>query len=351
MATVFRPCYCTREEVRRASEFKYAAYANERIDRAILSAADAVEGLTQRRFYPEDRTVKKDWPNFQYAYPWRVWLDKDELAAQPTQVVTGSLNPVPTVIPSTDYIAHPINTGPPFRSIELRRDKSSSFGAGSSPQLDIGITGTFGYWTKTRIAGALAADMTTTTQTTASISNSALVGVGDILICGTERMIVQDAQFVNTAAAFSGLSSASAADKIVSVVDGTQFGVGEVLLVDSEWVLIEAITGNNLIVRRAWDASVLAVHTSGTLWARRLLTVLRGQLGTISATHTTGAVLSVSEVPGLIRELAIAEAEVFLAQETGGYGEATPKAGPGLPDIRQTVINSVYTRKARVFTV
>jgi hypothetical protein len=353
--------------VRRALDVKLASYANEQVDRAIMSAAETVEGLTQRRFYPEDATRKWDWPNFQFAYPWRLWLGQYELAAPATSIVSGTFLPVPVVIPINAVIFHPVNEGPPFTRIELRRDLNNTFGGGQTPQLDIGITGTFGYWTKTRAAGTVAVNMLVG-DSNVTVSDGVSVGVGDVLIAGTERMLVIDANFVDTTVAFSGLSSASASDNVVMVADGTKFTNGEVLLVDAEWMLILQIQGNTLIVKRAWDASILAAHSGGTIWARRSLSVLRGQLGTVAAAHNQGVALAVSEIPGLIRQLAIAEAEVWLTQEPGAYGGASAPqkivsvnrggfavseqiAGAGLLDLRQRVGESRFVRKVRKFAI
>jgi len=353
--------------VRRALDVKLGAYTNEQVDRAICSAADVVEGLTARKFYPEDRTAKFDWPNFTLAYPWRIWLNADELAAPATSVVTGTFLPVPVPIPINAIIFQPVNSGPPYTSIELRRDLNNAFGGGQTPQLDVGITGTFGYWNKTRASGTLAANMLIG-DTTVTVSDGVSVGVGDVLIAGVERMIVTDSAFIDTTIVFSGLSSASAQDNVVMVTDGTKFVAGEVLQVDTEWLLVLQIMGNTMIVRRAWDGSILAGHTGGTLWARRVLSVLRGQLGTAAVGHTNGIPLFVSEVPGLIRQIAVAEAEVWITQEPGAYGGASAPqkivsvnrggfavseqiAGAGLLDLRQRVSESRFTRKVRKYAI
>lgn len=370
MALITRPCYCTREQVRRALDVTRAVYNNDQIDGAILSAADKVDKRCARRFYPVDATYKFDWPNYQYAYPWRLWLDHYEMAAQPTQVVTGTFLPTPVVIPINAVIMQPVNQGPPFTSLELRRDLSNAFGANTTPQLDIGITGTFGYWMQTRAAGQTAATVNTG-DLTVQVTNSALVGPGDVLIAGSERMIVTDSQFVTTGAVFlTGITTASASDNLGTVANGALFAPGEVLLLDSEIMLIENVLGNNIMVKRAWDGTVLSAHSGGTLYATRLLSVLRGQLGTTAATYASGTALSVNDVPGLIRQLAIAEAEVQVASEPGAYlqavgglgagsglgittgssgrnqaREAAP--GTGLPFIQNEVDNSQYCRKAR----
>lgn len=368
MAVIYRPCYCTREQVRRALDIRQASYNSDQIDRAIQSAAETIEEQCQRKFFPKDGTRFFDWPNYQYAYPWRLWLDQNELAAQPTLVTTGSLLPTPVVIPSSGYIMQPINDGPPFTSIELRRDTNSAFGYNTTPQLDIAITGTFGYWTKTRAAGSLTASMGSG-DLTVHLADGVSAGVGDILIADTERMIISDMQYIDTTITYSGLSSASAKDNIVTVPSG-QFVPGEVILVDSEWLLVEAVYGTTLVVKRAWGGSVLNAHTGGTIWAQRLASVLRGQLGTVAAAHSNSAPLSVSEVPGLIRQLSVAEAINWMILEPGGYSQVSGGLGSssglgvtmgqtgrrqvsegipgiGLPTLRVQVAQSRYSRKAR----
>jgi len=355
MAVIYRPCYANRDEVRRATEIKLAAYDNDRIDRALIAATEAAEGLTQRRFYPNDTTKWFDWPNFQYTYPWKLYLDQNELAAQPISLTTGSLNPVPVVIPSADYILQPINEGPPWTWIELRRDLSVSFGYNSTPQNDIAITGTFGYWMNSHQAGTVATTCQAT-DTTINVTDSSHVGVGDVLICGGERMIIIDDMFTDTTIGYSGLSQAKSNDRQVQVEDGTQFHYGEVLLADMEWIQVQAIYGDTLVVKRGWEGSVLAEHSGGTLWAKRQFSVLRGQLGTTAALHVAGATLTASEVPALVREYTVAYATVWLVQEHGAYGGSSgpsqgstnsPPAGAGLPDVEYRLANSRFTRKAR----
>jgi hypothetical protein len=213
-----------------------------------------------------------------------------------------------------------------------------------------------------RPAGQLAAQAGSG-DSTITVTDSSRIGVGDVVICESERMLVTDYSWVNTGVAFTGLSTAKASDKMAGVPDGTQFHAGEVLLVDIEWMLIEAVLGNNLVVKRAWEGSLLSEHSPGTLWARRVLSVLRGAVGTTTAAHTSSSALAVAEVPGLIRQLSVAEALVELTQETGGYGGASSSSGagsgggnqspsgPGLPDLREQVCCSRYTRHARIRAV
>jgi hypothetical protein len=313
-----RPCYATREEVTRALDVRAAAYNNPQVDRQIEMASDSVEDTCKRIFYPQYQTRYFDWPNFQYSYPWVLWLDQHEMADQPTLFVTGALLPSPVVIPVGNYIMRPINDGPPYTWVELRRDQNSSFGYNSTPQLDIALTGPFGYWTKTKSAGSLAVAMTDTTSTTCTVTEGDTPGVGDVMVVDTERMIVQDKQPISTGVTFNAFTTSSAADNQWTFPSGTWYA-GEVIQCDFERMRILQVVGSTMTVKRAWDGTVLTSHTSGTVYADRQLTVTRGACGTTAATHLINAPVSVGAYPGLVKQLAIAEAIIGLTQEPNAY--------------------------------
>lgn len=355
---VTTPCYCTREQVKRALDVKETARSNTQIDRVIQSVARDIEGQLHRVFYPTDATRYFDWPNFQYAYPWRLWLDQWELAAIPTSVTSGGIT-----IPLTACNFEPVNSGPPYTYLELRRDLSYSFGVGPTPQRDIAITGTYGHSAQTDPAGTLAAAVSSTTTTTATVSDGSLVGVGDLLIVDTERMLVSNRASTDTGqTVLSGLATAAPNDNALTVTDGTQLHVDEELQVNSERLLILDITGNTATVQRAWDGTVAATHAVGAkVFAFRTLTVLRGQLGTTAATHTNAAAASVHRVPSLVNALAVAQAEDQLLQEISGYArtvktqasngrKSTAAGAEAISDLRDRVI-ARYGRKARQRTV
>lgn len=325
LTTVIRPCYVTREEVKRALDVKASAYSYQQIDRKLNSASDTVDGLCQRHFYPVDATYTFDWPNYQYAYPWVLWLDQHELAAQPTLVESGFYLSQPVRFPAGSYICQPVNDGPPFTSIELRRDMTVSFGNNTTPQNDIGITGSFGYWLQTIPVGTIVSAITSA-QTSVQTSAGPLAGadVGDVLFVDGERMLVTDCNFVSTGITpVSGCVTEQKSDATLVVPDGTQFSKGEILLYDSECLLVQNIIGNNILVKRAYDGTSLSTHGSSILSANRLLTVNRGQLGTPATAHNQGAVASVNEVPGLAKEVAIATAVIGMTNEPAAYSVQT----------------------------
>ncbi len=346
--------YATREEVKSASDFKEVARNNAQVDRAIENSSRSVEQLCNRVFYPTDATRTFDWPNFRRTWPWKLYLDANELAAPATAILSGSVN-----IPIANVNFEPNNYGPPYTRIELRRDKSSTFGNSSTPQRDVAITGTFGYWTKTSPCGTLGAAVVSTSAATIQVSNGASpgsgIGVGDILLIDAERFLVTEKSMVTTGQTQQGggVGTAVKSDQTLAVTDGTQFTVGEVLLLNSERMLIVDIAGNNLTVIRAWDGTTLATHSGATIFAARLCTVTRGDLGSTAATHSNSAPISKYAIPGTVRSLAIAEAINTIEQETSAYARTVGSGdnvrnagGGGLADIRAVCYADVG-RKAR----
>jgi hypothetical protein len=277
----------------------------------------------------------------------------------------------------------PVNRKPgwPFTYIELDRSTVAAWGAGPTPQLSIAVTGTWGFTADLDAAGTLAAAVATTTATTITVTDSSQMGVGDLLVlnAGTsaapfpafpatagglgaltgERVLVTEQSAADTglAQSGSGCSSASDADSALTTTGTGAIFPGEVILLDQERMLVEEVVNGIATVKRAWDGTDLAEHSSAEVYAYRLLTVARAQLGTVAATYSLGASVSRLRVPSLIRDLAIAETLNQVLQETSGYartvgsGEASMAApGIGLAD-KWDEARTVYGRKARSRTI
>lgn len=349
------PCYCTREDVKAALDFKESARANTLVDNAIEAAARSIEDLTNRRFYPEDATRKFDWPNaYQRARPWRLWLNQNDLITL-SSITSGGIS-----IPTGNVFLEPVNgsslvSPSPFTYIELDISTVSAFTVGATWQRSIAITGTWGYSAVTAPAGSLAVAMNDTTGTSAQVSDSSQIGVGTLIVIGTERMLVTDRAMITTGQTQqgAGVSTALNSDVSLAVTDGTKYAVGEQVLLDSERMLIVDIAGNTLTVKRGWDGSVLGTHSGATIYAPRNLTVTRGALGTTAATHLISTGISRYVTPALVTELAVAEAENTILQKTSGYARTVgegdslrPASGAGLADLRARV-RATYARKAR----
>jgi hypothetical protein len=348
--SVSEPAYISREAVKKALDVKGTARSDDDVDRAIQAASRSAEGLLRRKFYPRDATRYWDWPSFQSAPPWRIWLDAWELAAIPTSVTTGGVT-----IPIANLNFEPVNSGPPYTYFEINRATNSAFGAGATPQRDVAVTGTYGYDLNTAPAGTLAAAVSDTTGTSVTVANSVGAGVGDVVAVGSERMLIADKALAATGQ--TGTIGTSTADQVLGVQTGSGFSAGESVTLDAESMLVTNVVGNNLTVKRGWDGTTVAAHTGAAIYAPRTWTVTRGAFGTTAATHLSGASIIRYTPPSLVQQLSLAEAENNLLQAVSGYARtvgaadnARPMSGQSMADIR-ALAYAQYGRKARRRTV
>lgn len=353
-----QPWYATREAVKAALDIKLTARSNAAVDRAIQAASRNVEALCHRRFYPEQATRYFDWPD-QYARPWRLWLDDSELI-ELTAATSGGVT-----LSTADIFLEPNRTGPPYNRVELDISTNAAFSAGSTTQRDIALTGLWGYRNDESPAGTATA-AASSGATTLLVSDSSVVGVGQLVRCGTERLIVTDASMVSTGQTLQAPLTEKMNDQILQTADGTAYHVGEVLLLDAERVRVDDIAGNNLIVKRGWDGTTNTAHTGSTIYAPRSLTVTRGALGTTAAGISQGAQLYRWDPPGPLQALTIAEAVINLLQDSSGYARVTgvgtaarqvgggtntkTSYGAGIEGLREQVYTTLG-RKARVRAV
>ncbi len=357
---VSRVTYCTREDVQRALDVKETARAARQIDRAIESASDAIDGgvgqiggLCKRRFYPEIRTMTFDWPNGQFGRPWRLRLNQHELIAV-DQMTAGGV-----AIGAGGYFLRP-DGGPPFTHVEINLASSAAFASGSTHQRAISITGPYGYGADEQPAGTLA-EALDATETAVDVSDSSLIGVGDLIRAGDERMLVTGKAMRDTGVNVDAGDALTASAADVSITLSTTTGApaaDEPSLIDSERMLVVDVAGSTLTVKRAWDGSVLAAHAGGAdIYALRTLTVVRGAYGTTAATHADAAALVRHVPPALVRDYALGAALVQLLGEQAGYarmagsGEGQREVtGRGLAMARKDLI-AAYGRQARTRAV
>lgn len=306
--------YCTREDVKGALDAAETWRANDRIDRAIETAATQVDGFLRRRFTPTLATRYFNWPNRASPTPWRLWFDYDEVISL-TALTAGGIT-----IPAADYFLEPANLGPPYTYIEIDLSSNSAFTAGATRQHAIAATGLFGYSDDSEPVGELAGPLAALPTATASITwSTPRIGVGHLLRIDDERMIVTDRQMVDSGQTLQVPLTASNADVAVAVAAGSAFAVEETLLLDSERMRVIDIAGNTLTVKRAYDGTVLAAHTGTPIWTLTGVTLARGQAGTTIASHLAAAPITRHIVPPVVRDLALAYSLNQLAQESSGY--------------------------------
>ena len=347
------PVYCSREDVKSALDFAETARNNGQVDRAIVSATGMIEKLLRRKFYPQTATRYFDWPDLSGSRPWRLWLGQDELISVTTLTAGGE------AIAAADFFLEPANSGPPYNRVEIDLASSAAFAAGDTHQRAVAITGVFaGCDAVDESVGALTANLAASVGATASVDFTDNVGVGDILKIDSERMIVTARTMVDSTQNLQTNLTASMSNVTVAVTDGTAFLVDQVLLLDSERMLVVDIAGNNLTVKRAFDGSVLAAHAGAVdIYTLSGITLARAELGTTLAAHSSGADITRHVVPGPVKSLCIAEAINQLQQETSGYanvvgaGENAKEAtGAGLEGLRAST-RADYGRRLRVAAV
>jgi hypothetical protein len=342
------PWYANREDIQRALDVKESARNRREIDSALAAASRSVDSLCHRTFYPVLATKYFDWPPRSGMTPWVLRLDASELVSVTTLTSGG------VVIPSTDYNLEPNVSGPPYTRIEIKLSSDSSLGGGPTYQRDVQIAGMWGYRNAETALGATASAVSSTSAPTITVDGptSAQVGVGSVLRLDDERLIVTERAQVSTGQ--TGTLSVSKGDVTLTVADATAFAADEVLLLDGERVRVDDIAGNVLVVERAVDGTVLAAHAAATIYAPRTLAVTRGVLGTTAATHTSSSTVYRWVPPGLVHQLAKAEAITILTQERAGWflkasttGNSAAKVSA---DALQTLRDQTYTehgRKAR----
>lgn len=334
-------------------DIKASAYASARIDSEIEQASRTVDKLCHRVFYPWVGTRYFDFPNYQDARSGRLWLDENEIISVTTFTSGG------TTIPSTDYFLEPINTGPPFRSINIDRASTSalSMGTAGTAQRSQAITGVFGYDLNEDSVGTLAAAVSTTSATTitTTVPTNGPIGVGSLLRIDSERMQVTEKTFISSTQ--SGTLTANMNAQSLAVSDGTVFVIGEELLIESERVLVLAIAGNTLTVQRQWNGSTLAAHVAALIYWPRQFTVTRGVYGTTAATHLISAPVARHVYPGPIRELALAYALDGFFQigsgmaRTVGSGENERQFSASALRALEERVYGGYGRKVRRYAV
>lgn len=348
--------YCSREDVKSALDFKETARNDGQVDRAIERASRTVEGLLRRRFYPELATRYFDWPNQQSARAWRLWLENNELISVSSLVSGGS-----TISASNYFLRSSDNASePPYDALELLLSANATFGGGSTHQKDIALTGLYGFKDDSVAAGALA-EALDSSETGVDVTDSSLIGVGHLIKVESERMTVTGKTMLDTGVNIDASDSMTASAADVSIIMSTTTGApvtGEVILINSERMLVVDVAGTTLTVKRAWDGSVLATHAANAdIYAPRTLTVVRGVLGTTAAAHNTALAITRADYPGPVVSLCVAESVVQLLNESAGYARtagsgdnAREAAGRALVDARKLAMRS-HGRMVRMASV
>lgn len=309
--------YTTVEDAMSSPDIKASAYAATRMAMHVSTGAAMVDKLCNMGardrdipgFAPWQGTLYFDWPNSQDADAGELYLNNHTLISL-TSAVSGG-----TALALADVLLEPVADGPPYRRIRLDRAASSQFSSGTGTgQRSLALTGLWGHSNSERSSSTLGAALT---SSAVSVSTAADVGVGSIVRVDSERMIVTARNWVTSAQ--TGTLTASNTAQSLAVSDGTVFRAGEELLMGTERMLIRDVVSNTLIVQRAWNGSTLAAHSGATIYYAHTLTVERGALGTTAAAHDSGATVYVWKPPSLLATLNRAYALDLFFQESAAY--------------------------------
>ncbi len=320
--------YLTRGAVKRAGTLK-GSTEHAKIDRLIEAQSRRIETAMRRFFIPKTETRLYRWPRPYRATPTVLWLDQDLLSV--TTLQTKAQDSSPTTISSSDFFLEPNNLGPPYDRIEIDLSSSAAFEAGDTPQRSISVLGSWGYSNLTRSAGTVGSGLSSSATATSFVhipaTGEALLDVGDTLLIESEQVFISEV--ANAAEVNSDqINGALTADQsevgiTLDTSSGARYQPGEVILVDSERMFIESISGDVLTVIRAYDGSTLAAHNTDTaIHVFRTFTIQRGVNGTTAATHADAKAIAKYEPEFEIQQLCMAEVLAAYHQESAGWGRS-----------------------------
>lgn len=342
--------YCTRESVKTALDEAETARSNGQIDDAILSGARDVEGLCHRpenAFVPVLATRYYDYPSrISRAPSWRLRFDDGHTLISATTVTTDNGT---TTLTGGQYLLEPVNN-PPYTEIQINTGGPAAFGSSTTDQRSTGVLGLWGWSNDVIAIGTLTAALAATPAATAALAwTTARFGVGDILLIDAERMVISERTLVDSGQNLQTSLTASDSDATVAVTDGTAFAVDEIILIGAERMRVVDIAGNNLVVRRAQDGSQLSDHAAPTadIYALTGVELDRAVLGTTIAEHDADAIVYRWKPPALLASLNRAYALNTLMQERSGYARV---AGTG-ESAREFTGRGIAALEADVFRI
>ena len=337
--------YCTREQLKRFGGVN-GADEDAQVDHIIEARSREIDRATRRFFIPRTETRLFRWPPRQTSRATVLWLDQDLISV--TTLQTKAQDSSPTTIAAADFFLEPNNLGPPFNRIEIDLSSTAAFESGDTPQRSISVLGSWGFSNDTKSAGTVASGLASSSSAVSMVSSdSSLIGVGNTLLIESEQIFVSAKAFAALdSILIDGALTKSKSEVSVTVDTGHGIADGEIIMVDSEQMLVESSTATVLTVTRAYNGSVLAAHSNDTaVQIARTLTIERGINGTTAVTHSNATVIYVYEPPFDIVDLCIAESLAFHAQHGAKWGRTV---GPGeggfefktraLGDIRNKVI-------------
>lgn len=266
-------------------------------------------------------------------------IGADMLMVPPLLAVTTIVDDTDTYA-ATDYLLNPRNKhweNGPYSWIT--HDPDGDYTVWTSEKDIVVITGRWGLWEKSAASGAVVGTGgQTSAATTLLVDDGSKVSPGMVVLIGSEQELVSG--YSTPTAATTIAEDLDTSEEIVTVASGALVKAGEIIRVNFEQMKILDIQSNDLYVRRGWNNTAKATHTStASVEAYRTFTVERGANGTTAAAHDAATVIYRYTVPEDVGFLCREIATLMLKKAQGGFAGKT-----GNSELGETYYHDAFPR-------
>lgn len=313
------------------------ATENAKIDRLIAASSLAFERDTNSKFIPVTETRTYDIADAEGRC---LYLDAHLISVSTLTDENGSRE----WTEGTHFELEPRHA-PPYTQVQALLAGAYRWSGSTSDENAISIAGDWGYSADTESAGSLGAIVTDETDTTITVKDGSVIGVGDTLLIDSERLFVSEVADVDLAVNLSGNLAAQRTTTTVTLSGAPTdaVNVGEVIRINDERMKIRAINSTTVvIVDRAWDGTTLAAHTSGDdIYIERVFSVTRGEGGTTAVTHADDTVIARYTPPLDVVTVVTEEAIAGAIREAGGAAGDAVDTGATSQQFRGINLNRI----------
>ena len=246
---------------------------------------------------------------------------KTRLFVPPLLAITSIVNGDDTLV-STDYLLRPNGrmwTDGPYTHLDVDPD-AANLSTWYGEQDSVVINGRWGLYEKSEDTGAnTGASEQSASTTSLVVTNGSKVSPGMVCLIGSEQQLVTDYGAV-TASVTTLSEDLDLVEEEINVANGALVYVGEIIRCGFEQMKILDINSNTLYVKRGWNGTKKATHTSaGAVDVYRTFSVERAVNGTTAAIHTAGSDIYRYLVPEDVRILCVEIATLMRKKALGGF--------------------------------
>lgn len=245
----------------------------------------------------------------------------DELLVKPLLRVSSITNDG-AALAASDFVLEPDGrqwANGPYTSIRI--SDGGAAGAWSTEQGEISIAGAWGLWDEA-VSVAVAAVSQLVGDTTIVVSDGSKVSPGMVLLVESEWELVESTGLATDSTAnLNGAIDDTATE--ITLTDGTLVQAGEVIRIGFERMKVLDVSGNTVLVERGFMGTKRASHlTAADVYVFRTFNVARGVNGSTAAAHSNKTVsrqIPPADVNYLCRQIA---ALMVKKAQTGYVGRA-----------------------------